>query len=239
MGIEGPNFEKPKGNETPNRPKRFSVGHEIADELTSKEELKLKLSPEQIAFFGDSLTYHYNRQWAKKEKIPTANDGRYVKIGKSVSDMEKDMKILLAAGQLDKIKCAVILGGANDLGNGKKTAEIIIASLDTMMKGLMTKNPPSLIVLSTLPPIEGYKPFQGNMREIAAKANKVNAWIRQQAQKFPGKVVLFDLENMVVDPTSPGHMSAKYFSDGLHLSKTGKTEMAAQIYKIIAKNAPS
>jgi hypothetical protein len=237
MGIEGPNFEKPKGNETPNRPRRLAVGHEIADNLISTEEPKLKLSPEQVAFFGDSLTYHYNRQWPKKEKIPTANDGRYVKIGKSVSDMEKDMKILLAAGQLDKIKCAVILGGTNDLGNKKKSAEMIIVSLNTMVTELMTKNPPSLVVLSTLPPIEGYKPFQGNMGEIAAKANKVNTWIRQQAQKFPGKIILFDLENMVGDPTNPGHMSTKYYSDGLHLSKTGKAEMAAQIHRIVAENA--
>lgn len=198
------------------------------------QKIELQLPPDQIAFFGASLIYHYNQYWPEKYKIPTATDERYVKSGKSVFAMKTDMEALLKSGQLNKITCSVILGGINNLSKKETTAEEIIAALDSMVQSLLNKTPPSLAILCTLPPMKGHRPFQSNIEEITAKANKVNAWIKQQAEKFPGKVIVFDLEKMVSDPANPGHMLKKYYNDGLHLSKVGKAEMAAEIYHLIA-----
>lgn len=234
--------EKPPAQPAPSAPTQPSTlspetpAPSPSPDANPDQKIELQLPPDQIAFFGASLIYHYNQYWPEKYKIPTATDERYVKSGKSVFAMKTDMEALLKSGQLNKITCSVILGGINNLSKKETTAEEIIAALDSMVQSLLNKTPPSLAILCTLPPMKGHRPFQSNIEEITAKANKVNAWIKQQAEKFPGKVIVFDLEKMVSDPANPGHMLKKYYNDGLHLSKVGKAEMAAEIYRIIAKS---
>lgn len=203
----------------------------------SPVEEKTKPDPTKTILIGDSLTYHYERELREQEdikfNIPTSQNKKYVNPGKSAIRMNQDLKALQKTGELTDITDAVICGGANDLTT--KTADEIISALTEMTELLTKKQPPAHVTLITLPPVHGYKEFQSNIEEIMKKVDKINNWIREIAKSNPRNITVLDLYKMAEDPSRPGFMLKKYYSDGLHLSKEGKIDMAKGIYDILCQ----
>ena len=188
------------------------------------------VSAGQVALIGDSLTYGYRRYFnVNGEKVPTATDKQYVKIGKSVQAMMNDFNKLNNAGKLDNIKTIVIFGGANDLSY--RSSSEIVGYLEAMKQVMLAKTPSVKVVLITLPPVQGYIGF-GRKRELCEKRVKeVNDWIRRQAGP---NVEVVDLYNMIADSNKDGHMAREYNGgDGLHLSGKAYKKLAEEVQKAV------
>ncbi len=233
--VQGEKVKVGEGATEARKDPAIDAAKPLGEEVLVEE--KIKPDPAKTVLIGDSLTYHYERELRKQKEIefnvPTGTDEKYVKSGKSVLEMNKDLKALLKAGGLTAITSAVICGGANDLTT--KTADEIISALMEMTDILLKKQPPAHVTLITLPPVSEYKGFQPNIKEIMEKVDKINSWIREKAKSNPQNITVFDLYKMVEDPKRPGYMLKKYYSDGLHLSKEGKIDMAKGVYDILCK----
>jgi lysophospholipase L1-like esterase len=188
------------------------------------------VSANEVALIGDSLTYGYRRFFnVNGEKVPTATDKQYVKVGKSALAMLNDFNKLNNAGKLDNIKVLVLFGGANDLSY--RTSAEIVGYLEAMRQVMLAKKPPARVVLVTLPPVQGYLLF-GKKRELCEKRVKeVNEWIRKQAG---GNTSVVDLYNMIADPNKDGHMQRQFNGgDGLHLSGKAYKKLAEAVQKAV------
>ncbi|MCK9186349.1 GDSL-type esterase/lipase family protein [Candidatus Gracilibacteria bacterium] len=189
-------------------------------------------SADQVILIGDSLTCGYRGKVSiAGKKIPTSYNGKYVKGGKSITNMSRDLQEQYKSGKLDRITSAVILGGANNVA--VNSAQKIIDALKNMVEILTSKKPPAHVVLVTLPPMLGYKGFV-HKEKIMQKTTEINNWIRAQAQANPQKISCVDLYNMINDPENAGFTKQGFTSDGLHLSGKGYGLLASEVKKIIA-----